>query len=153
MDLSPEPDLHPLYPATGHIAPLLSSHSGLSPLQKAELVSHCLTRSCVFGDLQVISYLLGDSEAQPYLDLSVRDEDGLGLISITILGFGSESERDVEREECVRLLIARGADVSGDNGTCTLSLWLLACLSDIYNFLSQPDGLLYITQPYYLHLH
>ncbi|KIM75400.1 hypothetical protein PILCRDRAFT_827312 [Piloderma croceum F 1598] len=119
MDLSPEPDLHPLYPAPGYIAPLLSSRSGLSPPQKAELVSHCLTRSCVFGDLQVLSYLLGDSHAQPYVDLSVCDEDGLGLISITILGFGSESERDVEREECVRLLIAQGADVGGDNAGWT----------------------------------
>src|ERR1700683_5277454 len=116
MDLSPEPDLHPLYPAPGYIAPLLAAHSGLSPAQKAELVSHCLTRSCVFGDLQVLSYLLVDSQAQAYIDLNVRDEDGLGLISIAILGFGAESERDVEREECVRFLIGQGADVSGDNG-------------------------------------
>jgi hypothetical protein len=118
IDLEPEPDLHPLYPAPGYIAPLLSSHSGLSPSQKAVLVSHCLTRSCVFGDLQVLSYLLGDSQAQPYISLSIRDEDGLGLISIAILGFGAESERDVEREECVRLLIAQGANMSGDNGMC-----------------------------------
>lgn len=116
MDFSPEPDLHPLYPSPGYIAPLLSPHSGLAPVQKTELVTHCLTRSCVFGDLSVLSYLLSDSQAQNYIDLGVRDEDGLGLISTTILGFGSESERDVEREECVRLLIAQGADIQGDNG-------------------------------------
>ena len=127
MDLSPEPDLHPLYPAPGYIAPLLSAHSGLSPSQKAELVSHCLTRSCVFGDLQVLSYLLGDSQAQAYIDLSIRDEDGLGLISTAILSFGAESERDVEREECVRLLIAQGADMSGDNGARFQPLQLTLC--------------------------
>lgn len=36
----------------------------------------------------------------------------MGLIIVTILGFGSENERDLEREECVRLLIAEGADVN-----------------------------------------
>ncbi|KNZ78519.1 Dilute domain-containing protein C25B8.08 [Termitomyces sp. J132] len=42
------------------------------------------------------------------------DEDGLGLVSLAIHGFGAESERDVEREECVRLLIAQGADLGAD---------------------------------------
>jgi hypothetical protein len=153
MDLSPEPDLHPLYPAPGYIAPLLSSRSGLSPPQKAELVSHCLTRSCVFGDLQVLSYLLGDSHAQPYVDLSLRDEDGLGLISIAILGFGSESERDVEREECVRLLIAQGADVGGDNGVCLDFVAVVALIFLTCGILCQPDGHLYTMQHYYHHPH
>lgn len=124
MDLSPEPDLHPLYPSPGYIEPLLSPHSGLAPAQKADLVSHCLTRSCVFGELSVLSYLLADTHAQAYVDLGIRDDDGLGLISTTILGFGSESERDVEREECVRLLIAQGADVNGDNGALVSALLL-----------------------------
>jgi hypothetical protein len=115
LDLSPEPDLHPLYPTPGYITPLLSPHSGLAPSQKEELVAHCLIRSCVYGDLSVLSYLLGD-QAQAYVDLSIRDEDGLGLISLAIHGFGAESEHDVEREECVRLLIAQGADVSADKG-------------------------------------
>jgi hypothetical protein len=117
FDLSPEPDLHPLYPTPAYISPLLSPHSGLSPPQKAELVAHCLTRACVFGDHSVVSYLLGDSQAQPYVDLGIRDEDGLGLISLAIHGFGAESDHDVEREECVRLLIAQGADISADKGT------------------------------------
>jgi len=116
LDLSPEPDLHPLYPTPGYVSPFLSPHSGLAPAQKAELVAHCLTRACMFGDLSVISYLLGDSQAQAYVDLSLRDDDGLGLIGLAIHGFGAESERDVEREECVRLLIAQGADVGADKG-------------------------------------
>ncbi|KAA1468705.1 hypothetical protein DENSPDRAFT_485477 [Dentipellis sp. KUC8613] len=112
IDLSPEPDLHPIYPSISFLAPLLSSHSGLAPAQKAELVSHCLYRAAIFGDLSLLSFLLTDPHSQPFVDLSVTDEDGLGLISITILGFGSESDRDVEREESVRLLISEGADVN-----------------------------------------
>lgn len=117
MDLTPEPDLHPLYPSPGQIAHLLSPHSGLDPPQKAILVCHCLSRACLFGDLALLQYILTDRQAQPYVDLSSRDEDGLGLISLAIQGFGSESDREVEREECVRLLIAQGAEVSNaDNG-------------------------------------
>lgn len=116
LDLSPEPDLHPLYPTTAYISSLLTSQSGLAPTQRAELVSHCLTRSCTFGELPVLQYLLTDRQAQPYVDLGFRDEDGLGLVSLTIHGFGADSERDVEREECVRLLIAQGADMQADIG-------------------------------------
>ncbi|KAJ7492702.1 hypothetical protein FB451DRAFT_1219300 [Mycena latifolia] len=114
MDLSPEPDLHPLYPTTTYIADLLSSNSGLTPDQRAELVSHCMARACVFGELGVMQYLLSDQQAQTYVDLGVRDEDGVGLVSLAIHGFGAESERDVEREECARLLIAQGADLTAD---------------------------------------
>ncbi|KAF8898830.1 DIL domain-containing protein [Infundibulicybe gibba] len=119
MDLSPEPDLHPLYPTTAQIAILLSSHSGLAPAQKRTLVTHCLARACVFGDLSILQYLLLDSQAQIHVDLTSRDEDGVGLISLTIHGFGAESERDVEREECVRFLIAQGADLTADNAGWT----------------------------------
>ncbi|KAF8560285.1 hypothetical protein OG21DRAFT_1502605 [Imleria badia] len=115
MDLTPEPDLHPLYPSPGQIAHLLSPHSGLDPSQKAILVCHCLSRACLFGDLALLQYILTDRQSQPYVDLSTRDEDGLGLISLAIQGFGSESDREVEREECVRLLIAQGADVSNSD--------------------------------------
>ncbi|KAG5722125.1 hypothetical protein E4T56_gene3764, partial [Termitomyces sp. T112] len=113
-DFSPEPDLHPLYPSLAYIASLLSSNSGLSPNQKAELVAHCLTRACSFGELIILQYLLSDPHAQPHVDLGMCDEDGLGLVSLAIHGFGAESERDVEREECVRLLIAQGADLGAD---------------------------------------
>lgn len=114
-DFLPEPDLHPFYPTAAHIAILLSSHSGLTPKQKAELVSHCLLRACTFGELSVIQYLLSDSQAQVHVDLGFRDEDGIGLVSNAIHGFGADSDRDVEREECVRLLVAQGADLSPDN--------------------------------------
>ncbi|KAJ7783698.1 DIL domain-containing protein [Mycena maculata] len=119
IDLSPEPDLRPLYPTTTYIEELLLPHSGLTPDQRAELVTHCLARSCVFGELNVMQYLLCDQQAQQYVDLGVRDEDGVGLVSLAIHGFGAESERDVEREECVRLLIAQGADLTADKSGWT----------------------------------
>ena len=111
-DLAVEPDLQPIYPTPAQLSHLLSPNVGLSPAQKEELVSHCLTRACVFGDFALLSYLLSDPQSQVYLDLGRQDEDGLGLVSVTILGFGSESDRDVEREEVVRLLISEGADVN-----------------------------------------
>lgn len=124
LDLSPEPDLYPLYPTTAHIAVHLSSHSGLNPDQKAQLVRHCFTRACVFGELSILQYLFSDPQAHPFIDLGIRDEDGVGLVSLTIHGFGAESERDVEREECVRLLIAQGADLSADEGGVSLVFFL-----------------------------
>jgi hypothetical protein len=117
--LNTEPDLHPIYPSPASIEPLLAPHSGLSPPQKAQLVSHSLLRACAFGDLPLLSYLLADRYAQQHIDLAYRDEEGLGLVSLTIHGFGAESERDVEREECVRLLISQGADMGPDNGLPT----------------------------------
>ncbi|THH11747.1 hypothetical protein EW146_g7944 [Bondarzewia mesenterica] len=120
IDLSPEPDLHPIYPTPSHLAPLISPYSGLAPSQKAELIVHSLGRACIFGELALLTYLIMDPQAQAFVDLSARDEDGLGFISLTILGFGSESDRDVEREECVRLLVSEGADVnSADNAGWT----------------------------------
>ncbi|KAI0687789.1 DIL domain-containing protein [Cytidiella melzeri] len=112
VSITVEPDLQPIYPTPTQLSHLLSPNVGLSPSQKADLVSHCLTRACVFGDFSLLSYLLSEPQAQPHIDLGKQDEDGLGLLSVTILGFGSESERDVEREECVRLLIAEGTDVN-----------------------------------------
>lgn len=112
MSIAVEPDLQPIYPTPAQLAHLLSPNVGLSPKQKAALVSHCLTRASVFGDFSLLSYILSEPQAQPHIDLGKQDEDGLGLLSILILGFGLESERDVEREECVRLLIAEGADVN-----------------------------------------
>ncbi|KAM6498026.1 DIL domain containing protein [Amanita muscaria] len=119
VDLIPEPDLYPLYPTTAYVQSLLSSHSGLAPVQKAQLVSHCLTRSCVFGDLTILQFLLADPQAQVYIDLGMRDEDGLCLVSLAIQGFGAESDRDVEREECVRLLVSQGAYMGPDNAGWT----------------------------------
>ncbi|KZT05853.1 uncharacterized protein LAESUDRAFT_750281 [Laetiporus sulphureus 93-53] len=111
-DLTVEPDLQPLYPTPPQVSHLLSPSVGLSPQQRTDLVSHCLTRACQFGDLQLLSHLLTDPNAGPYVDLGKQDEDGLGLISTIILGFGFEVERDIEREECIRLLISEGCDVN-----------------------------------------
>ena len=126
IDITPEPDLHPIYPSPSTVALLLAPYSGLHPAQKAELVSHTLGRACLFGDHSLLSFLFSDPQAQAFIDLGVRDEDGLGLVSLTIFGFGPESDRDVEREECVRLLVSEGADVNHrDNGGFKLcALWL-----------------------------
>lgn len=107
-----EPILHPIYPSSFQIASLLSPDFGLSPSQKSTLISHCLNRASVFADLSILHYILHDSVARASVDLNLQDEDGLVLISVIILGFGSDSERDIEREECIRLLISEGADVS-----------------------------------------
>ncbi|EIW64338.1 uncharacterized protein TRAVEDRAFT_68170 [Trametes versicolor FP-101664 SS1] len=112
VDLTVEPDLQPLYPTPAQISDLLSPSVSLAPSQKAELVTHSLIRACVFADINLLSFLLSDPQAQTYVDLSKHDEDSLGLISTSILGFGSESERDIEREECVRLLVSEGCDVN-----------------------------------------
>lgn len=111
VGLEPEPDLTPLYPTPATVAPLLSPNFGLEPAQKVQLVTHCLVRACVFGELSLLTYLLRDPQAQPHVDLSIRDEEDISLISTTILGFGSDSDRDIEREECVRLLLSEGADI------------------------------------------
>ncbi|KAI0788667.1 DIL domain-containing protein [Abortiporus biennis] len=129
VDFTVEPDLQPLYPTPAQISHILSPNVGLSPSQKQQLVSHCLTRACVFGDLSLLSYLLSDPQAQTHLDLGKQDEDGLGLISMTILGFGSEGDRDVEREECVRMLIAEGADVNIPDHAGWISLHHAALLA------------------------
>jgi hypothetical protein len=118
LDLTPEPDLHPLYPTSVSVAPLLSGDSGLTPAQKSELVAHSAHRACVFADLQLLQYLILDGQAQAHADLSRTDEDGLSLADVAITGFGAESDRDVEREECVRFLINQGVDIKQtDNGT------------------------------------
>jgi len=116
VDLSPEPDLYPLYPTVASISRQISSDAGLKPAQKKELIAHCLSRSCAFGDIAVVQYLLSDPNAQQYVDLGTRDEDGVNLISLTIHGFGGDLDKDIEREECVRLLVTQGADIAADDG-------------------------------------
>jgi hypothetical protein len=117
IDFTPDPDLHPIYPSPSTLAPVLEPCYGLDQAQKVELVSHSLGRACLFGDLSLLSFLFSDSQAHAFVDLGISDEDGLGLISLTIFGFGLESDRDVEREECIRLLVSEGADVNHqDNG-------------------------------------
>ncbi|KAF8202842.1 DIL domain-containing protein [Pholiota molesta] len=94
--------------------PIDLSDSGLHPSQKAELIAHCLTRACAFGDISVVQYLLTDAQTQAHVDLGLRDDDGVGLISLAIHGFVGDSDRDVEREECVRHLVSQGADMTAD---------------------------------------
>jgi hypothetical protein len=94
----------------------------------------------MFGDLSTLTYLLMDANAQPSVDLSQEDDDGLSLVDIAIYGFGSDSEREVEREECVRLLVSQGADVNhADHGTSPSRAWIREALNaDDY---AQPSGL------------
>ena len=123
MDLSLEPDLHPVYPSPSQISNLLASQTGLSVEQRSTLVNHALSRACLFGDLSLLSYLFADPQTRVLINIDLQDEDGSGLISLAILGFGEESDRDVDREECVRLLISEGADINNSNH-CNISLSL-----------------------------
>ena len=61
-----------------------------------------------------MQYLLTDPQAQSVADLGLRDDDNVGLVSLSIHGFIGDADRDVEREECVRLLVAQGADMAAD---------------------------------------
>lgn len=108
---TPEPDLHPLYPEPQCVQQLLAN-PGLSPQQKQTLVEHSLLRACTFADLPLLTFLLSDPRPRPYVDLNLRDEDGLSLVSITIVGFGTVTDRHMEREECVRSLVQEGADLN-----------------------------------------
>ncbi len=118
-------DLLPLYPSFAHLTQLLSTSSGLTTTHKSSLVRHCLTRACIFGDISVLRYIVQDSSCQPYVDLNIQDDDGLPLVTIAIVNFADESERDVEREECVRLLVSEGANVNVvDNGERCVSALL-----------------------------
>ncbi|KAF6766138.1 DIL domain-containing protein [Ephemerocybe angulata] len=119
MNFDPEPDLHPLYPTAAQLSSLLASDSGLDPGQKAELVKHCLKRASLFGDLSLAQFLIRDIQAQTYVDLSTKDEDGVGLVSLTIHVFGGDLDRDIEREECVRFLVSQGADLGPDKAGWT----------------------------------
>lgn len=119
-----EPDLHPLYPAVPQLSSQVSSQSGLNPTQKARLVAHCLIRSCIFGDFTLLQFLLNDPQTRAYADLGFRDEDGVNLISLAIQGFGGDADRDIDREECVRLLASQGADMSADKGDMTLAIYI-----------------------------
>jgi hypothetical protein len=117
IDLTLGPDLHPIYPSPSTLTPLLEPYSTLDQTQRGQLVLHSLGRACLFGDLSLLSFLFSDPQSQAFVDLDICDEDRVGLVSLTIFGFGPESDRDVEREECVRLLVSEGADVNHqDNG-------------------------------------
>lgn len=126
IDILSQPDLHPLYPTPVQISDLLTS---LSSADKSELIAHCASRASTFGDLPLLLHLITEPHARAHLDLGTRDEDGLGLISLAIHGFGGDNDRDVEREECVRLLVTHGADMQPDNGMLTFQLVRTSCSS------------------------
>ncbi|KAG8719805.1 hypothetical protein FRC08_001992 [Ceratobasidium sp. 394] len=114
--------LTPSLPTPALLAVQLSSHSQRTDEEKKTLVAHSLHRACLFGDQGLLTFLLHDPAARPLASLDARDDDGVSLVSLAIQGFtpslepgDTDLERDVEREECVRLLVQQGADVqSGD---------------------------------------
>lgn len=127
---TPEPDLHPLYPSPHTVEQLLVD-TGLSPQQKQTLVEHSLLKACTFADLPLLTFLLSDLRPRPYVDLDLRDEDGLSLVSVTIVGFGTVTDRHMEREECVRSLVQEGADLnSADYGEGPVPLPRPSTLTD-----------------------
>lgn len=118
IDFISQPDLYPIYPTPQTLVELLDGPA-LTIDQRRILVAHSLSKAVLFGDIALLTFILRNSLTRNHVDLSVVDEDGLGLVSQAILGFGEESDRDVEREESVRLLISEGADiVTGDSGMC-----------------------------------
>ncbi|KAG8931066.1 hypothetical protein FRC01_001883 [Tulasnella sp. 417] len=116
IDFISEPDLYPIYPTPQTLVELLDGPA-LTVEQRRILVAHSLAKAVLFGDIALLTFILRNSLTSSHVDLSVVDDDGLGLVSQAILGFGEESERDIEREESVRLLISEGADIAaGDSG-------------------------------------
>jgi hypothetical protein len=137
----PQPDLHPLYPTPSILSSQLSVSSTLTPGECTTLVNHSLIRACVFGDLPLLSFIIHDGKCNKWADLELKDEDGITPIGVCIMGFrphdsDADLEREMEREECVRLLIKQGVELSTtDNcespGRLSLSsrLFMLSCLS------------------------
>ncbi|KAG9051555.1 hypothetical protein FS837_004065 [Tulasnella sp. UAMH 9824] len=114
-----QPDLNPIYPTPQTLVELLDGPA-LTIEQRRILVAHSLSKAVLFGDIALLTFILRNSLTRNQVDLSVVDDDGLGLVSQAILGFGEESDRDIEREESVRLLISEGADVdTGDSAGWT----------------------------------
>ncbi|KAG8954438.1 hypothetical protein FRC04_011765 [Tulasnella sp. 424] len=119
IDFISQPDLYPIYPTPQTLVELLDGPA-LTIDQRRILVAHSLSKAVLFGDIALLTFILRNSLTRNHVDLSVVDDDGLGLVSQAILGFGEESDRDVEREESVRLLISEGADIAtGDSAGWT----------------------------------
>ena len=116
----PQPDLHPLYPTPSILSSQLSVSGTLTPEECATLVNHCLIRACVFGNLSLLTFILHDGRCNKWIDLEQRDEDGVTPIGVCIMGFRPHDdevdlEREKEREECVRLLIRQGVELSSSD--------------------------------------
>ncbi|KAG9054186.1 hypothetical protein FS842_005864 [Serendipita sp. 407] len=112
----PQLDLHPLYPTPALLSQHLSTSSTLTPDERKTLANHSLQRACAFGDLSLLIFLINDERCNKWIDLEEKDEDGNTMVSVCITGFrgneGGNIERELEREECVRLLIKEGADLN-----------------------------------------
>ncbi|CAE6426696.1 unnamed protein product [Rhizoctonia solani] len=110
----------PSLPTPALLAVHLSSDSKDTEETKRALVAHALNRACLFGDQGLLTFLLHDPTARTLANLNAQDEDGVSLVSLTVQGFTPKldqevDDRDVEREECVRLLVQQGADIqTGD---------------------------------------
>lgn len=120
----PQPDLHPLYPTPLILSNQLSVSSTLTPAECTTLVNHSLIRACTFGDLALLTFILHDGKCNKWADLELKDEDNVTPIGICIMGFrpndgDADLEREMEREECVRLLIKQGVELS-----TTRQFWL-----------------------------
>lgn len=113
----PQPDLHPLYPTPLILSSQLSVSSTLTPGECTTLVNHSLIRACTFGDLALLTFILNDGKCNKWADLELKDEDAVTPIGICIMGFrpndgDADLEREMEREECVRMLIKQGVELS-----------------------------------------
>ena len=135
----PPLDLHPLYPTPNLLSQALDSSSTLTPSERTTLVNHSLSRACLFANLGLLTFLLKDERCNRWVELEGRDEDGATAVSVCIMGFRGatelgkadqtqdegeevEVERELEREECVRLLVKEGADLTcSDNCAFRLS--------------------------------
>ncbi|KAG8984303.1 hypothetical protein FRB90_005414 [Tulasnella sp. 427] len=119
IDFTLQSDLHPIYPTPQTLVELLDGIA-LTDDQRSTIVAHSLSKAVLFGDIALLTFILRGSLTRNLVDFKVVDDDGLGLVSQAILGFGEESERDLEREEVVRLLISEGADIAaGDSAGWT----------------------------------
>jgi hypothetical protein len=151
----PQPDLHPLYPTPSILSSQLSVSSTLTPGECTTLVNHSLIRACVFGNLTLLSFILHDGKCNKWADLELRDEDGVTPVGVCIMGFrphdgDADLEREMEREECVRLLIKQGVELSTTDN-CESSP--IIAFSTTAHSLSQLVGLPSTMQHYLLQLH
>ena len=114
-------DLAPPYPTAASLTAQLTS-SILSVEQLKQLAQHSISRACLFADLSLLNFLLESDVSKKYVDLNFKDEDGLCIISQSIVGFGEQNDSSVDREECIRALMTHGASIDTiDNCGCPKS--------------------------------
>ncbi|KAF8344223.1 DIL domain-containing protein [Cantharellus anzutake] len=108
-------DLAPPYPTSSSLTAQLKSNI-LTTEQLKQLVQHSIGRACLFADLPLLSFLLESDVSKNFADLNFRDDNGVGILSQSVIAFGEQNDCSVDREECIRALIAHGASVDmGDD--------------------------------------